>query len=422
MAHALLSPSAAHRWMRCPGSLSLERNEPNTSSKFADEGTAAHELAAWALEAGNDAAAYLGRIIDVDGNEFVVDEDMAGNVQVYIDAIRERIENYKKAGAVDVELRVERRVDFSHVVNVPESFGTADAQIIVTWPDGTVTIDTNDLKYGRGVKVDADENEQLMIYNVGLGEEIALVAEIREAVHVIHQPRLNHVSEWACTAINLVEFSAKVHEAAARAIGIIEVGAEPVDFTPGDKQCRFCKAKATCSALTNHVLGVVADDFVDLAKPIAPQLSTAVERVENSDSEHLAACMAAVDIVEQWTKAVRAKAESELLAGRPVPGFKLVEGRRGPRKWANEADAEATMKAMRLKHEVMYDYSLISPTTAEKLAKSEAIGPRQWPRLQELITQADGKPSVAPASDKRPALVMTAVENDFADESAADLV
>jgi hypothetical protein len=111
-----------------------------------------------------------------------------------------------------------------------------------------------------------------------------------------------------------------------------------------------------------------------------------------------------------------------LFAGQKVPGYKLVEGRKGSRKWVDATDVEATMKSMRLKEDVIYERSLISPTTAEKLHKSGAIGPRQWPKLQELITQTEGKPSVAPASDKRPALVLTAVEDEFNDLTEGSLV
>jgi len=129
-----------------------------------------------------------------------------------------------------------------------------------------------------------------------------------------------------------------------------------------------------------------------------------------------------VDLIESWCKAIRAKAESELLAGNNVPGFKLVEGRRGARKWANEAEAETTLKTMRLKLEEMYDLKLISPTEAEKLHKSGAIGPRQWPKLQQIIVQSEGKPSVAPENDKRPALVVAPVASHFEDLTAEDLV
>jgi hypothetical protein len=124
--------------------------------------------------------------------------------------------------------------------------------------------------------------------------------------------------------------------------------------------------------------------------------------------------MAAVPVVEIWCKAVLAEGERRLLAGVPVDGWKLVEGRRGSRKWSDTADAEAALKAMRLKHDEMYEYSVISPTTAEKLAKAGSLGARQWTKLQALIVQAEGRPSVAPASDKRPAISVAPVDADFA--------
>lgn len=193
-------------------------------------------------------------------------------------------------------------------------------------------------------------------------------------------------------------------------------------LSPGNDQCRFCKAKAICPKLTEHVLATVADDFVDVSKPVAPQLEHAAERA--FDNAILGNLLGAADLIEGWCKAIRAKAEAELLAGHPVPGYKLVEGRRGSRRWANDAEVEQTMKSMRMKLEEMYDFSLISPTTAEKLHKAGTIGPRQWPKLQGLITQSEGKPSVAPEADKRPALVIQATADEFADmtESVEDLV
>lgn len=410
-AHARLSPSSAHRWMRCPGSLSLEQTYPDTSSEFADEGTAAHELAAIALRLDNNASAYLGRVIEVNGRTFEVDEDMAANVQIYLDNVRQYADGH--------ELMIEQRVEFSDTIGVPDSFGTSDAVILTN--DGE-ELQVHDLKYGRGVKVDADENEQLMLYALGVLNEFGMVGEFKRVRMVIHQPRLSHLSEWDCSVEDLRAFGETARKAADRAIKIIEVGSEPIDFTPGEKQCRWCKAKAGCSALRNDVANSVAATAVAPASPAEFQTLYVDTPREFDTEEWLSACMSKVDLIDGWCKAVRAEVERRLLAGQSVSGYKVVEGRRGARKWTDEKVAEEVLKSMRVKHEQMYEYSLISPTTAEKLAKSEVIGPRQWPKLKDLIVQTNGKPSVAHVSDKRPALVITATVDEFADETAEGLV
>jgi hypothetical protein len=115
---------------------------------------------------------------------------------------------------------------------------------------------------------------------------------------------------------------------------------------------------------------------------------------------------------------VRAEVERRLLAGTPVKGYKLVQGKRGNRMWESPEVAEATLKAMRIKHDMMYDYKLASPTSIEKLVKADEIGPRQWTKIQALITQSAGQPSVAPVSDKRPALVTSVDASEFDDVTA----
>lgn len=423
-AHAKLSPSSAHRWMHCPGSVILEAALPDSSSNFADWGTVAHHLSAVCLETNTDAKAYQGLTVnmwkDISGNygcdfethvdqsldrvitnKFVIDSEFIDCAQTYINAVREYADGNT--------LMVEQRVEFSEVIGVPDSFGTSDAVILTA--DG-IELQVHDLKGGMGVKVDADNNEQLMLYALGALNEFGMVGDFKQVRMVIHQPRLRHLSEWDCSVDDLVRFGKEAEEAATK----VFLCAEPVrndDLNPGEKTCRWCKAKATCPALIELVLNNVANDFVDVTKPIAAQLETTKHRIELTDNAHLGNCLQAVDLIESWCKAVRARVESELFSGHDVPGFKLVQGRKGSRIWGNAAEAEAKLKSMALKIDQMYDLKLISPTSAEKLHKSGAIGPRQWPALQSFITQSNGKPSVAPLSDKRPALAMATVEDDF---------
>lgn len=419
--HAILSPSGAARWLACPGSIALEAPYPDDSSDFADEGTAAHFLASECLTHEYDAAFYLGRRINVHrtfgtdwledgwtagngGKEFAVDADMAEHVQKYLDYVR----------ALGGEVLVEQRLPISFITGEADAKGTSDAVVLL--PDELVVVD---LKYGRGVRVEAPDNDQLAIYGAAALEEFVIVGDFARVRMVIHQPRLDHVSEWVMPIVHMEDRIAETKRLASIARGYI--GKSPGDVVadelrPADKQCRFCRAKPSCPALRSHVLSTVTDGFVDISKPVAPQVEAAASRT--FDNTVLGNLLGAVDLIENWCGAIRAQAKVELLAGRDVPGFKLVSGKRGARKWTDEEQAKAALKAMRLKVEEMFDLSLISPTSAEKLHKAETIGARQWAKLQALITQPDGAPTVAPASDKRPALQVAAPLDGFKDESA----
>lgn len=396
--HAILSPSSAHRWMKCPASVALESDYPETSSEFADEGTAAHDVASRALINDVEAVAFMGTSVTVNGKDHTVTPDMAEYVQKYLDYV-------KALQADSIMSAVEVRLPLGGITGEDDAEGTSDFVAITN--DGELVI--VDLKYGMGVKVDTERNPQLSLYALGALEMYELSYDIRKVRLVIVQPRLNHISECSCEVGYLDQFKSDVWNAARACDIALMERANGYDtsqslFTPGDDQCRFCKAKGNCPALTKHALETVSNGFSDMTKPPAP------DTLRPFTESELGPLLSSVDLIEGWCKALREHCKGELLAGRSIPGWKVVEGRRGARKWANAAEAENVMKGMRLKQDVMYEQTLISPTTAEKLAKSGDIGPRQWPRLQEYITQSEGSPTVVPESDKRPAI---SVANDF---------
>lgn len=410
--HAILSASGAPRWMRCLGSVALGKDIPDRSSKYADEGTAAHEVAQMCLVQGQDASAFAGRRIEVARGEgaqatstsWEVNEEMVEAVQRYVDIVR----------GLGGELMVEQRVDFGRWIGVEDSFGTSDALVVI---DNEMVV--CDLKYGKGVRVEAEDNEQLMLYALGCLDLASLAYDIETVRLMIVQPRIPHVSEHVMTVAQLEEFASEAKVAAAHAIYQYNGGAKP-DLNPGEKQCRFCKAKGICPAAAKLVFDTTsrtgpADpaDFADLEVASADDLTELGE-------VNLAEAMAKVEFIEQWCTAVRAETERRLFEGKDVPGFKLVQGRKGPRAWTDPAQVEAMLKGFRLKAEQMFDFKLISPATAEKLATAGVLGPRQWSKVEEAITQAAGKPSVAPVTDKRPAIQVAVTAEDFADMSSAE--
>jgi len=380
--HAKLSPSSAVRWMTCPGSVTLSEGIEDTGSSNASEGTMMHAFAAQCLETGTDAVGYIGQTDKETG--LILQAKQAKDVQFYVDHVRDIV---RSTGG---ELRVEQRLPIGWMTGEEGAHGTADA-VIVT-PDELIIVDA---KFGFK-EVDADDNPQLMIYAAAAWDELKVAYDFQRVRIAISQPRLLAKPEFSFSMDDLQVFIAEV------AFSAEYTRYNPDKYVPSEKGCQWCRAKAICPALRTSVM----DDF-DTVVP------------ETADQDDLARVMANANLIEGWVKAVRAEVERRLLAGEPVTGYKLVQGKRGNRMWVNPDDAEAALKAMRIKHDQMYDYKLASPTTIEKLAKAEEIGPRQWAKIQALITQSEGQPSVAPESDKRPALVTSAAASDFDDVTSS---
>lgn len=415
MKHATFSPSSAHRWIACPGSIKLCEGIKDTSSVYADEGTAAHFLLDQCLLAqpgGNDkrmfgAKEHFGRriAIDTDGdanwaseedtNTFKVDLTMIEAVNFVIEEIQTIVENFRSQGAHDVWVVPSRSLSIEFMTGEEGAKGTADFTITALFLDGAV-IYVGDFKYGMGVEVHAEENEQCMMYALAAAEVEGLASTVKEVVIGIHQPRLpGETRPWALSSAHAEMFITEVKDAVA----VASTTNKGDDLYPAEDTCRFCPARATCPALYAEVSTHFGDESLLPASTIPLGLK-----------------MSAVGMVEDWCKAVRAKVESELLDGREVEGWKLVQGKRGNRGWKDEDEAEAVLKSMRLKsalkmeEDPIYTRKLVSPTVIEKLIKK--VSPKRWARVSKLVVQADGKPSVAPASDPRPALSLT-MEAEF---------
>lgn len=410
MTHALLSPSACHRWRACPASVVLTKDLPDESSDFAEEGTRAHRLAELKLLGTpqfSGTAVTARRRTDAETEEFKTlwadaPDEMQAAVCVYARTIADLIGEGKPS-----YFMVEHPVDVSSVTGEAGAHGTVDCVVRVGEHLYVV-----DLKYGRGVKVEARCNEQLSIYALALCDELDPFGD--DPVTTIHivivQPRLNHIDHWTTTTGGLRSFAEDVKARGARALALCDGAAtESADFGPSESVCRFCRAKGTCPAIRGAVVEAFKAEpaIVDAAPQVVEALSIPVP----TETEALSRALSVLDLIDQWTSAVRAEALRQLEVGNHIPGYKLVAGRAGIRRWADAKEAEAKLKSMKVPEALRYEKKLISPTAAAKLTKAKAgeapvLTERQWAKLEALITRNESKGAVVPESDPRPALDM----------------
>jgi hypothetical protein len=425
--HSLFSPSGAHRWLVCPASVAMERMFPDTSSVYADEGTAAHFLAAKCLEYVRSAKEFMGQTIYVSEYQkgggkaktrtalsppkegklrlaVLVDRDFAENVDGYVEYVREK----RRQGGTF--FAVEQKLSLSGVLGVPDQFGTVDAVVVQGQAKRLIVID---LKYGK-VPVSPAHNPQLMLYAAGANEAYSLIhGPFAEVTLVVYQPRVGLPQEWSCTVPTLRAFADKAARA-AQAIYPLRPP-EAYEAVPGREQCRFCRANGQCAAATKRVEEVVEVDFSEIAA--VPQ---AAERAALASDEDLARALQGVGFVENWCRAVRAAAFSRLADGREVPGFKLVRGRAGPRKWADKEALRAHIRKMvdNSNASAGWVFSAREPLSPAQMEKS--LGkrkPNAWRAIEaQFVTRAEGALSVAPEDDPREAVrgVSGEMESAFA--------
>lgn len=370
--HALLSASSSRRWLNCTPSARLEEKFPSDNgSVYAEEGTAAHALAEHKLKR------MLKRRSKRPVSDYQCDE-MEECTDGYVSYAMEQVE-LAKQNCKDPVVLIEQRLDYS--AYVPEGFGTGDLLIVA---DGTLTV--IDLKYGKGVAVDAEWNPQMMLYGLGALELFDAIYDIDTVRMTIYQPRLESVSTWEISVEGLMKWVEEELKPRAQ----LAINGEG-EFRCGS-WCRFCKAKNTCRARAEEYLKLAQMEF----QP--PALLS---------DEEIAEVLKVADDLAKWAADVYAFATDEAIThGKQWTGFKLVEGRSNRKYMDEEEVAEAARAAG---YTDIYKRSLVGIAEMEKL-----MGKKKFTEvLGKLVYKPQGKITLVTESDKRQAVVMATAEADF---------
>lgn len=369
--HAILSASSSHRWLNCTPSARLEQEFKDRESTAAAEGTAAHALAEHKLK----------RALKMRSKRPVSQydcEEMEIHTDDYVAFILEALAA-AKGNCKDPLVLIEQRLDFS--CYVPDGFGTGDCLIVA---DKRLHI--IDLKYGQGILVEAEDNPQMMLYALGALRLFDSLYDIEEVCMTIFQPRRENVSSWTISVEDLMDWAQNTltprADRAYKGEG---------DYIPGS-WCTFCKAAVKCRARADAKLQLAQYEF---AKP--PLLTDA--EIEDILSK--------LDDLTKWASEIQAYAQDAAINhGKTWSGFKVVEGRANRKYGDEEAVIAAATEAG---YTDIFKKSLIPITEMERL-----MGKKTFSQvLGALITKPQGKPTLVPASDKRPAITTTGAKHDF---------
>lgn len=378
--HAKLPPSSAERWINCPGSVALSAQlPPPSSSPYADEGTLAHAVAE--LKLRRNIGEITPKQYDKELAKLQESEYWCGEMDEATDFYADTVIEHLAAAGSDAELMIEQH--FSLDKWVPESFGTSDAIVI-----GGSTIEVIDLKYGKGVKVNAEHNAQLRLYGLGASALFGDLYDFKTVRYTIIQPRLDHVSTEEVPLSELLLWAEE--DVAPRAI----IALEGTDYMACGDWCRWCPAKAICRKRAEYNLEIAKDDFKD------PPLLT---------DEEIGEVLGRADSVKKWVEDIQTYALEQALAGKHYDGWKLVEGR-SIRKYADDLKVAEKLVAAGYDEAMLYERKLYGITAMEKIVGKKKL----TTTLGDLLIKPAGKPVLVPESDKREAINTTeAAKADF---------
>lgn len=387
--HCIFSPSASKRWLACPGSIPFCEGIPEEMSEDAMVGSQAHRVAEQAIK--NRFGMGEGKSL----SDLTDDADMIEHAAAYANWLADTY-------GEDVVWHIEERVEIQlPSKDLPAMFGTCDAYAVIATDKETKLI-VVDYKYGRH-PVEVEGNPQLGLYALGLAKALDLCVTLSIEL-VIYQPYCGGAKVWKTNGQHIDELARLAANRVSQILQIREHFRAGEDIrsalVPGPEQCRYCRGAGTCPALAQQAFAVAEVKPTEPAPEALPVPST---------PEQLARALPWLELIEKWCEKVRSAAHGMIESGTPVPGYKLVEGRAGPRKWTD--GAEEAINAMSTKKAVLYVPKLISPAEAERMAKKGEIGPRQWKNIQPLITRSAPKPCLVPESDPR-----DAIEFNTADE------
>lgn len=373
--HALLSASSAKRWLNCTPSAVAEDAVADGGSVYAREGTLAHAMGAKALKEflGQPTGVEDKEIADL-SDEFLTPE-MEELVDGYVGFVKERLaqicEEAKVMRTATPVMIVEQRLDYSDIV--PEGFGTGDAVIV-----GAKRLEIIDLKYGKGVEVDATENPQLMLYALGAIPDYEYAYQIDSVVMTIYQPRIGNVSRFEIGAEELAKWGREYVQPLA-AVAFRGLGARK-----SGEWCKFCKVKGSCKTLAIESMGLL-------------ELNPFPDELDTDDFSQL---LPKLSTIKDWVGAVEEEALATALNGNAIPGYKIVEGRSVRRFTDPDAIGSALRTAGFNEDQIWKPRELRTLTELEK-----SMGKKHFASIAgEWIEKPKGKPTLAPERDKRKAI------------------